>query len=62
MRLDFFKLKKIYLLTFERGRERQRLSGGGAEREGDTNPKQTLGSELSAQSPKQGWNPQTVRS
>ena len=41
----------------ERGRERER------ERDRDTqNPKQVPGSELSAQSPTWGSNPQTVRS
>ena len=39
------------------------MNRGGAERERETqNPKQAPGSELSAQSPTQGSNPQTVRS
>ena len=41
------------------------MSGGGAERERQRerqNPKQAPVSELSAQSPTWGWNPQTVRS
>ena len=42
--------------------ERESISGGGAERERETqNPKQTPGSELSAQSPTQGSNPLTMR-
>ena len=44
-------LRFFCLFTFERERERD-MSGGGAERERETqNPKQTPGSELSAQSP-----------
>ena len=35
---------------------------GGAERGGDTESKQALGSELSAQSPMRGSNSQTMRS
>ena len=46
----------------ERERERESVSRGGAEREGETEPKQAPGSELSAQSPMRGWNPQTVTS
>ena len=47
--------------VFLRDRERQSTSGGGAERERETqNLKQS--SEPSAQSPTQGSNPQTVRS
>ena len=39
------------------------MSWGGAERARETeNPKQASGSELSAQSSKQGLNPRTVRS
>ena len=41
------------------------MSGGGAERERERetqNPKQAPGSELSAQSPTRGSNPQTARS
>ena len=49
-------------IIFERERERQSVSRGGAEREGDTEWKQAPGSELSAQSPTQGSNPRTVRS
>ena len=45
----------IYLFV----RERESTSKGGAERNRDTqNPKQAPGSELSAQSPMQGSNPQ----
>ena len=43
-------------------RERQRMNGGGAEREGHTDRKQAPGSEPSAQSPTWGSNSQTVRS
>ena len=43
------------MFIFER--QRQSKSGGGAEREGETqNPKQVPGSELSAQSPTRGSN------
>ena len=42
--------------------ERESVSGVGAEREGDTEPKTALGSELSAQSLMRGSNPQTMRS
>ena len=38
------------------------MSKGGADREGDTELKQAVGSELSAQSPMQGSNPGIVRS
>ena len=39
------------------------MSRGGAERERETqNPKQALGSDLTAQSPIWGLDPQTVRS
>ena len=50
---------------FERERERQRdrAQAGEGQREREAqNPKQAPGSELSAQSPTQGSNPQTVRS
>ena len=46
-------------------RERQNMSGGGAEREKERktqNPKQAPVSELSAQSPMQGSNSGTIRS
>ena len=43
-------------------RRRQSMSGGGAETEGDTEAQQALGSELSAQSPTWGSNPQILRS
>ena len=48
-----------------RARERQResMSGGGAEREGDKgDTKQAPGSELSAKSPTWGSNPPSARS
>ena len=45
----------MFIYFFER--ERQCVSRGGAERDGETqNPKQAPGSELSAQSPIQGSN------
>ena len=54
------------MFIFERKREReiQSMSGGGTdrEREGDTDPKQAPGSELSAQRPMGGSNSETVRS
>ena len=43
-------------------RERQSASRGGAERGGDTELKQAPGSEMLAQSPAWGLNPQTTRS
>ena len=52
----------FYIFLFLRDRVRQSERGEEAEREGDTGSKQTAGSELSAQSPMQGSNPQTVRS
>ena len=49
------------MLIFERERDTHSMSGGGTERERDTqNLKQAPGSELSAQT--QGSNPWTVRS
>ena len=51
-----------------RERERQSMSGGWAEKERERereetqNPKQAPGSELSAQNPVRGSNPQTMRS
>ena len=51
------------VFIFERGRERQSMRRGGAERERETqNPKQDPGSELSAQSPIWGLNSWTMRS
>ena len=44
--LFFFFFFNVYLFL----RERQSISGGGAEREGDTDLKQDPGSELSGQS------------
>ena len=53
----------IYVYLFLRETEKQRMSGGGAEREGETqNLKQAPGSELSAQSPTWGSDSGTVRS
>ena len=48
----------LHLFIFER----QSTSRGGVEREGDTDPKQAPGSQLSAQSPMRGSNSQTARS
>ena len=42
------------MFIFERVRERQSVSRGEAEREGDTESEQAPGSELSAQSPMWG--------
>ena len=51
----------VYL--FERERERDRVRMGEGQRERETqNPKQAPGSELSAQSPTWGSDPQTARS
>ena len=45
------------MFVFETQREKQSMSGGGAERERETqNPKQAPGSELSAQIPVWGLN------
>ena len=57
----------FFLLTFiferERDRERDRAQTGKGKRERATqNPKQAPGSELSAQTPRQGSNPRTARS
>ena len=49
------------MFVFERERDRVREGEGKTERE-TQNPKQAVGSELSAQSPMWGSNPQTVRS
>ena len=56
-----FKKICLHLFIFERQRDRVRAGEGQRERE-TQNPKQDPGSELSAQSPTQGLNPQTVRS
>ena len=65
----FFSFNFFNVYLFLRDRDRQRMSMGGgegglwAEREEETqNLKQALGSELSAQSPMRGSNPQTARS
>ena len=52
----FFDIFNIYLFL----RESEHVSRGGAEREGDTES-EAPGSELSAQSPMRGLNPQTRR-
>ena len=51
----------LYLLLRERETDRVRAGKGQREREMQ-NLKQAPGSELSAQSPKRGWNSQSVRS
>ena len=54
----FFNFFNVYLLL----KERENMSGGGAEKERETqNPKEATGSELTAQSPTQGSNPPTMR-
>ena len=61
----FFSLfKKIFsnVYLFLRERESARKWGTGREREGDTEPEEAPGSELSAQSPTWGSNSQAVRS
>ena len=50
---DLF-LKNFNVLLFIFERERQSMNGGGAEREGNTESEAAPGSELSAQSLKQG--------
>ena len=57
---NFFYFLIFSLLICDRDRERQNVSGEGAEREGDQNPKPAPGSEPSAQSLTRGSNPQTV--
>ena len=58
---NLFKFFLMFIYFWDR--ERQSVSGGGAERETHTqNQKQAPGSELSAQSPTRGLNPQTVSS
>ena len=56
METFFFCNGQTIFLMFIFEREKQSKSRGGAEREGDTE------SEVSAQSPKWGWNSQTTRS
>ena len=59
---QFYFIKKIFLMfIYFWDRERQIMSGGGAERE-TQNLMQAPGSKLSAQSPTWGWNSRTVRS
>ena len=57
---SFVYLKILFNVYFW-GRERQSMSRGGSERE-IQNPKQALGSELSAQSSMWGSNSLTMRS
>ena len=65
-KLFIFYFKKVFLMfIFERERERDRaqVGEGQRERERETqNPKQTPGSELSAQNPRRGSNSPTTRS
>ena len=58
----FKKIFNVYLLLRERERQRQKHEQGGRGRKEIQNLKQALGSELSAQSPMQGSNSQTMRS
>ena len=60
--IDILHLFFVNVYSFLRDRERQSVSGGGAEKEGTQDLKQALGYEPSAQSLIQGSNPQTVRS
>ena len=57
----FFFFFNVYLFLTERERDRAWVGEGQRERE-TQNPKPAPGSELSAQSPTRGSNPQTVRS
>ena len=60
--LSFFKKFLTLIYFWEKERDRA-LMGGGTEEEKETqNLKQTPGSKMSAQSPTQGSNPQTMRS
>ena len=56
-----FELKRILMFIYFWERDRVRVEEGQRTRE-TQNPKQTPGSELSAQSPTRGLNPQTERS
>ena len=56
--LFIFHFFNVYLFL----RERQSVMGEGQRERETQNPKQTPGSELSAQSPARGSNPQSVRS
>ena len=58
--LFFLSLFIYFKKERERGRERERPSGEGAEREGDRGSE--AGSVLTAESPLQGLNSQTMRS
>ena len=60
----FFFFKKIFFkfITFCRERETEHGQGKGQRERETQNQKQAPGSELSAQSPRQGSNPHTVRS
>ena len=63
MQVFLKKFFNVYLFIFERKRERVCAQAGEGHRARETQkPKQAPGSELSAQSPTRGSNPQTVRS
>ena len=65
LRVFLFLFLLIYfnVLMFIFGREKERERAGEGQRAREIqNPKQAPGSELSAQSPTRGSNPQTVRS
>ena len=57
---SFVKKFFLHLFIFDRQRDRAQVERGRERRR--QNPKQAPGSELSAQSPMQGLNSQTVRS
>ena len=57
----FFFLNYFLTFIYFLNRERQSMTGGGAEREGDTESEADPGSELSAQSPTLGPNLQSER-
>ena len=52
----------MFIYFGERERERKSMNGEGQRERETQNPKQTLGSELSAQSPTKGLNPGTMKS
>ena len=59
----FLKIFNVYLFLKERERQTDRAQVGEVQRERETqNLKQASGSKLSAQSPMQGCNSQTMRS
>ena len=60
--LYFLRLKNFFKYLFLTQRETEHVQGRGRERGDTQNLKQAPGSELSAQSPTRGSNPQTARS